>query len=469
MHENPTRNYTRRAVLRSLAGGSLILPGILSELLAAGELSSSSTDPLAPKPPHFPTRAKQVIFIYLAGGLSQLDTFDPKPKLYELHGKEIEVPGGQGKKLRVLKPFWEFKPRGQCGTQISELLPNIAQCADDLCVIRSCQTDHRDHTQATLGIHTGSVMFTRPSIGSWVSYGLGTLNRNLPSFVVLAPYLPLGGGEQVWGSDFLPAAHQGTRVMTGPDPIPNIKRSMPPEAQEVEKALLESYNRRHLLARGDNPTLAGRMKTFETAFGMQSEAPETFDLTKESDATLQLYGVKRGQTAGFGWMCLVARRMAQKGVRFIELIERGAGMYDHWDSHENMMDHVGRARSADQPIAALLKDLKALGMLEETLVVLTTEFGRPPFEDGSKGAGRSHQTTAFTSCLAGGGVKGGMTYGGTDELGLGVVENPVHVHDFHATILHLMGLDHERLTYRHLGRDFRLTDVRGRVVKQVIA
>jgi len=211
------------------------------------------------------------------------------------------------------------------------------------------------------------------------------------------------------------------------------------------------------------------MKTFETAFGMQSAAPETFDLTKESDATLRLYGVERGRTDGFGWMCLVARRMAQRGVRFIELIERGAGMLEHWDSHENMQDHTVRARSADQPIAALLKDLKSLGMLEETLVVITTEFGRPPFEDGSKGAGRSHQTSAFTSCLAGGGVKGGMTYGTTDDLGLNVVENPVHVHDFHATILHLMGLDHERLTYRHLGRDFRLTDVNGRVVKEIIA
>ena len=453
-------NVTRRCALRSLAGGSLILPGLVRELLADEE---------TPKVPHFPPRAKQVIFIYLAGGLSQLDTFDRKPKLYELHGKEIEVPGAQGKKLRVLKPFWDFKPRGKCGMEISDLLPNLAQCADDLCVIRSLQTDHRDHTQATLGIHTGSVQFTRPSIGSWVSYGLGTLNRNLPSFMVLAPYLPLGGGEQVWGSDFLPAAHQGTRVLTGPNPVPNLQRTLPADAQEAELGLLESYNRRHFRDRDENPTLAARMKTFETAFGMQREAPDAFDLGKESDATLALYGVKRGQTSGFGWMCLVARRLAQKGVRFIELIERGGGMYEHWDSHENMQDHVVRARSADQPIAALLRDLKATGMLEETLVVVTTEFGRPPFEDGSKGAGRSHQTTAFASVLAGGGVKAGFTYGATDELGLRAVEKPVHVNDFHATILHLMGLDHEKLTYRHLGRDFRLTDVRGTVVTPLLA
>jgi hypothetical protein len=458
-------DVTRRCAIRSLVGGSLILPGLVRELLA----DEATIDPLAPKLPHFPPRAKQVIFIYLAGGLSQLDTFDRKPKLVELHGKEIEVPGAQGKKLRVLKPFWDFRPRGKCGMEISDLLPNLAQCADDLCVIRSLQTDHRDHTQATLGIHTGSVQFTRPSIGSWVSYGLGTLNRNLPSFMVLAPYLPLGGGEQVWGSDFLPAAHQGTRVMTGSNPVPNLKRALPADAQEVELGLLESYNRRHLQERDDNPTLAARMKTFETAFGMQREAPDAFDLGKESDATLDLYGVKRGQTNGFGWVCLVARRLAQKGVRFIELIERGSGMYEHWDSHENMQDHVVRARSADQPIAALLRDLKVLGMLEETLVVVTTEFGRPPFEDGSKGAGRSHQTTAFASVLAGGGVKSGFTYGGTDELGLRAVEKPVHVNDFHATILHLMGLDHEKLTYRHLGRDFRLTDVRGNVVTPILA
>ena len=459
---------TRRQVIRSLMGGSLLMPGVLAELLADEGRGGAATDPMAPKPAHFAPRAKQVIFIFLSGGLSQLDTFDLKPKLYALHGQPVDVPGSPGKKLKVLKPFWEFKRRGKSGLEISDLLPNLAGCADDLCVIRSLQTDHRDHTQATLGIHTGSVVFTRPAIGSWVSYGLGTFNRNLPSFMVLAPHLPKGG-EQVWGSDFLPAAHQGIRVLTGSEPIPGVKGPLPVEAQRVEMSLLESYNRRHLASRDDDPTLAGRMRAFETAFGMQREAPAAFDLSKETDAMLRLYGVERGQKDGFGWMCLVARRLAERGVRFIELIERGGGMYSDWDSHENMMDHAARAQSADRPIAALIRDLKSRGMLDETLVVVTTEFGRPPFEDGSKGAGRSHQPAAFTSLLAGGTVKGGMTYGKTDELGLTVTENPVHVNDFHATILHLLGLDHERLTYRHNGRDFRLTDVHGNVVTKILA
>ncbi len=456
----------RRQVIRSLLGGSLLMPGLLSELLAAQ--GPTAVDPIAARPPHFAPRAKQVIFIFLSGGLSQLDTFDRKPKLYELHGQPVDVPGAPGKKLKVLKPFWEFKRRGKSGLEISDLFPNLGGCADDLCVIRSMQADHRDHTQATLGIHNGSVAFTRPAVGSWVSYGLGTLNRNLPSFMVLAPYLPKGG-EQVWGSDFLPAAHQGTRVLTGSEPIPGMRGPIPIEGQKVEMTLLDAYNRRHLAGREGDSTLAARVRAFETAFGMQVEAPAAFDLSKETDATLRLYGVERGQKEGFGWMCLVARRLAERGVRFIELIERGGGLYGDWDSHENMKDHEGRAQSADRPIAALLRDLKSRGMLEDTLVVVTTEFGRPPFEDGSKGAGRSHQPSAFTSLLAGGGVKGGFTHGATDELGLGVTENPVHVNDFHATILHLLGLDHERLTYRHSGRDFRLTDVAGKVVKAILA
>lgn len=453
----------RRQVIRSLVGGSLLMPGLLSELLA-----EEDSNPTAPKAPHFPPRAKRVIFIFLSGGLSQLDTFDRKPKLYELHGQAVDVPGAPGKKLKVLKPFWEFKPRGKSGLEVTDLLPQLAGCADDLCVIRSLQTDHRDHTQATLGIHTGSVAFTRPAIGSWVSYGLGTFNRNLPSFMVLAPYLPKGG-EQSWGSDFLPAAHQGTRVVTGSEPIPGMRGPMSPEAQAIEMSFLETYNRRHLAGRETDSRLAARMRAFETAFGMQREAPQAFDLSKESDATLRLYGVERGQKDGFGWMCLVARRLAERGVRFIELMERGGGLYSDWDSHENMMDHAARAQSADRPIAALLKDLKSRGMLDETLVVITTEFGRPPFEDGSKGAGRSHQPSAFTSLLAGGGVTGGIAYGKTDELGINVVEDPVHVNDFHATILHILGLDHERLTYRHSGRDFRLTDVHGKVVSKILS
>jgi hypothetical protein len=351
---------------------------------------------------------------------------------------------------------------------ISDLFPHLAECADELCVIRSMKTDHRDHTQGPLGMHTGSVTFTRPSMGSWVSYGLGSTNRNLPSFMVLAPHLPFGG-EQVFSSDFLPAAHQGTRVIPGAESVPFLKpRSS--KAQEGELELLAAYNRDHQVGRESDAALAARIRSFETAFGMQKEAPEAFDLSKESDATLRLYGLERGKTTGFGWQCLVARRLAERGVRFVELIERGQGLYDTWDSHENLVpDHSRRAKAADQPIAALLKDLRSRGMLENTLVVITSEFGRPPFEDGSSGKGRGHQITAFTSLLAGGGVKGGLVYGATDDYGIHVAENPVHLHDFHATVLHLMGLDHERLTYRHLGRNFRLTDVSGHVVKDILA
>lgn len=453
---------SRRQAIRSLVGGSLLMPGIVSRLLA-----EDSGDPLAPRAAHFPAKAERVIFIFLSGGVSQLDTFDPKPKLVADHGKELSVEGAHGKKMKLVKPYWDFRPRGACGTPISDLFPHLAQCADELCVIRSMKTDHRDHTQGTLGMHTGSVSFTRPSLGSWLSYGLGTSNRNLPSFMVLAPYLPFGG-EQVFSSDFLPAEHQGTRVVPGADPVPYL-RPRSPKTQEEELALLAAYNRGHLAPREGDAALAARIRSFETAFGMQKEAPEAFDLAGESDAMLRLYGLERGKTTGFGWQCLVARRLAERGVRFIELIERGQGMYDTWDSHENLVpDHSRRAKAADQPMAALLKDLRSRGMLESTLVVITSEFGRPPFEDGSAGKGRGHQITAFTSLLAGGGVKGGLVYGATDDYGIHVAENPVHLHDFHATILHLMGLDHERLTYRHLGRDFRLTDVSGRVIVSVL-
>jgi hypothetical protein len=452
-------DVSRRQVIRSLAGGSALLPGVLSELLA--------DDDLAARAPHFTPRAKRVIFIFLSGGFSQLDTFDPKPKLVADHGKEISVDGAHGTKMKLVKPYWEFRPRGKCGTPVSDLFPRLGGVVDDLCVIRSMKTDHRDHTQGTLGMHTGSVMFTRPSLGAWVSYGLGTCNRNLPSFMVVAPYLPFGG-EQVWASDFLPGAHQGTRVVPGPDPVAHV-RPLEGKAQPAQLDLLERYNREHLAARENDPALAARIRSFETAFGMQKEAPEAFDLSGESDDTLRLYGLERGKTTGVGWQCLVARRLAERGVRFIELVERGQGMYDTWDSHENLAaDHARRAKAADQPMAALITDLKSRGMLDDTLVVITSEFGRPPFEDGSAGKGRSHQITAFTTLLAGGGVKGGLVYGATDDYGISVTEKPVHVHDFHATILHLMGLDHEKLTYRHLGREFRLTDVSGRVVQDIL-
>jgi hypothetical protein len=327
------------------------------------------------------------------------------------------------------------------------------------------KTDHGDHFEATLGIHTGSVTFARPSIGAWVSYGLGTLNQDLPSFVVLAPKLPYAGG-QVWGSDFLPASHQGTRVLPGAEPIPNLKPRIPSHLQEMELGLLQSMNRNHLLSRDGDPALAARIRSFETAAGMQQEAPDAFDLSKETDATLALYGLERGSTKGFAWQCLVARRLAERGVRFVELIDVGSS--DNWDAHGDMATHAPLARNVDKPIAGLLRDLKGRGMLDDTLVVWTTEFGRTPFVDNADNKGREHYPRAYSSWLAGGGVKGGFVYGKTDDYGVEITDQPCHVHDFHATILHLLGMDHEKLTFRHAGRDFRLTDVAGNVIRDVI-
>lgn len=455
---------TRRQVIRSLIGGSLLLPGILADLLAAEESRQTGLNPLAPRQPHFPAKAKRVILLYMTGGLSHVDSFDPKPKLFADHGKTITTRRGD---RYLSRPKWDFKPRGKCGTEISELFSHIGECADDLCVIRSMKNDHNDHFEATLGIHTGSVTFARPSIGSWVSYGLGTENQNLPSFLVLAPKLPYAGG-QVWGSDFLPAVHQGTRILPGSEPIPNVtRRTVLPELQEMELGLLDFFNRKHLARREGDPLLAARIKSFETAFGMQQEAPEAFDLSKESEATLKLYGLERGTAEGFAWQCLVARRLAERGVRFIELIDTGAS--NNWDAHGDLQTYLPLAKNVDQPIAGLLKDLKSRGMLEETLVVWTTEFGRTSFVDNPDKNGREHHSGVYSSWLAGGGVKGGISYGKSDDYGIEVASNLVHVHDFHATILHLLGLDHTKLTFRHAGRDFRLTDVHGRVIDDIIA
>ena len=452
---------TRRQMVRSLFAGSLMLPGVLSHLLAA-EGVSNDPNSVAPKVPHFPGKAKRVIFLYMPGGVSHMDSFDPKPRLIAEGGKpSSKRPGAPA----FLPPQWAFKPGGKCGTEVSDLFPHIRDCMDDICLIRSLKGDHSDHFQATLGIHTGSVGAPRPSIGSWVSYGLGTENQNLPSFVALAPQMPYAG-SQVWSSDFLPGVHQGVRVQAGVEPIPNlVRRSPSQEIQRMELGLLDRFNRKHLQSRAADPELVARLKTWETAAGMQMEMPEALDLSKETDATLALYGLERGSTKGFAWQCLVARRLAERGVRFIELIDVGSSK--NWDAHGDMATHEPLARNVDKAIAGLLKDLKSRGMLDDTLVVWTTEFGRTPTTDGPKG--RSHHSAAFSSWLAGGGVKGGIAYGQTNEYGSKVVENPVHVHDFHATILHLLGFNHEKLTFRHAGRDFRLTDVHGEVVKALLA
>lgn len=460
--------FTRRSFVQSALGGSLLMNGLLGELLAA-----DSADPLAPKKSHFPGKAKSVIFLFMSGGVSHIDSFDPKPKLIADHGKQVVFDHPETKnragyeKLFLKKPDWKFAPRGKSGIETSDLFPHLAKQIDDIALIRSMHTSHSNHYNATLGMHTGSFAFARPSIGAWSSYGLGTVNRNLPSFLVLAPQMPYAG-TQVWASDFLPGAHQGTRVVPGTEPVANLTpRVGSTSQQKMELDALKEFNEAHRSARPDDPFLAARIKSFETAFGMQSEMPEALDLAKESDDTLKLYGLKRGDTTSFAWQCLTARRLVQRGVRFVELIHTGSS--GNWDSHGNMADHGRLALQVDQPMAGLIQDLKRVGLFDDTLVVWTTEFGRTPFNNTVQNPGREHHNWAFTSWLAGAGVKRGIAHGATDEHGIRAVEKPVHVHDFHATILHLMGLDHTKLTYRHAGRDYRLTDVHGEVVKDVLA
>jgi hypothetical protein len=446
---------SRRLVVRSLFTGSMLFPAVLQQLLA------ESADPLAPHAPHFPAKAKRVIFMYMPGGVSHVDSFDYKPKLIAAADAKEKNKDGR----LYVRPRWEFKPRGQCGTMVSDLFPHVGDSMDDICLIRSMRGDHNDHFQATLGVHTGSVTLARPSIGSWVSYGLGTENQNLPSFVVLAPKLPYTGA-QAWSSDFLPGCHSGTLVTAGSDPVPNLARRAPTQhIEDLELGLLGRLNRKHQMSRDSDPALAARIKTFETAYGMQMEMPQVLDLSKESDATLKLYGLERGSTKGFAWQCIVARRLIEHGVRFIELIDQGAS--GNWDSHGDMKDHEPLARNVDQAIAGLLADLKSRGLLEDTLVVWTTEFGRTPHADSPNG--RTHHNSVYSSWMAGGGVKPGMAWGESDDLGYKVAKDEVHVHDFHATILHLLGFDHTRLTFRHAGRDFRLTDVAGNVVQGILA
>ncbi|OWK43153.1 DUF1501 domain-containing protein [Fimbriiglobus ruber] len=467
-----TLAQTRRQFVRSAVAGTALFPAILSQLLAEDSPRGESADPLAPKPPHFPAKAKNVIFLFMSGGVSHVDTFDPKPKLFADHGKLVTLDHPETRnrpgydKLFLKRPQWEFTKRGKSGTEVSSLFPHVGALADDFALIRSMHADHSNHYNATLGMHTGSVNQARPSIGAWLSYGLGTVNRNLPSFVVLAPQTPYAGG-QVWASDFLPGSHQGTLVVPGPEPMRNVRPAVPPARQRTDLDALADLNRAHLDRRPGDPDLAARVQSFETAFGMQTAAPEAFDLTKETDETHALYGLPRGSTNGFAWQCLAARRLVERGVRFVELIDTGSS--NNWDSHGDMNDHARLAKNVDKPIAGLLTDLKRRGLLDSTLVVWTTEFGRTPFNNSADAKGREHHPWAFSSWLAGAGIKGGTVHGTTDEYGVKVATDGVHVHDYHATILHLMGLDHTKLTYRHSGRDYRLTDVAGNVVKEVLA
>lgn len=415
---------------------------------------SPPSSPLAPKAPHFAPCAKQVIMIFLPGGCSHVDSFDPKPDLGVRGGREDDLPTP-----------WMIRPRGGSGTLATDLFPQLADRVDELCLIRSMHGDHNNHTAATMGMHTGSVSAARPSLGAWVSYALGTLNPNLPSHVVLASKPPYGG-SLVWDANFLPACHQGVQAVPGERPIANLTpRDVRLQSHKLE--MLRELNAEFAWRRGGDSNLTARQLSFDTAAGMQRVAPEAFDLHKESKSTRRLYGMDTEPTDTFGWQCLVARRLIERGVRFVELIDVGPS--NNWDAHGSISTHEPLAKRIDRPICGLLSDMRQRGLLDDTLVVWCTEFGRTPRVQPGTRNGRNHHNKAFTCWLAGGGTRAGYVHGATDPRGQKVIKDPVHTHDFHATILYALGLHHEQLTYRHSGRDFRLTDVAGNVVQKVFA
>ena len=457
----------RREFLRCCAAG--LTAGALLPRSLALAAQANDAHVLAPKPGHFAAKAKHLVFVFLSGGVSHVDTFDYKPKLKTDHGKIVPSIDlrGTSKQPLMASPF-KFTAQGQSGLMISELFPHLGEVADDLCVIRTMNTDIVEHFQAVLAMNTGSATVPMPSVGAWLSYGLGTFNKNLPSFLVLAEHMPYAG-SQVWDSNFLPPIHQGVRIVPGDEPIPNLRSpARSAKLQELEQIMLKDVNELHSQARPGDLNLAARTATLEIAQGMMREAPEVFDISKETDATLKLYGIQRGDNKSFAYQCLIARRLIERGVRVVELIDTGS--QNNWDAHDDMSNnHRPKAQRVDQALAALIKDLKRIGLFNETLLAGCTEFGRTPWTDNATSKGRNHYAKAFSSFLAGAGVKGGMYFGETDEHGIKIVANPVHVHDYHATILHLMGLDHEKLTYRYAGRDFRLTDVSGNVLKEILA
>jgi hypothetical protein len=468
MSTEPPTTISRRHLLRRTGAG---FGGVaLSALLQEGQARATTTaagNPLAPQPPHFVPRAKRVILLFMPGGPSQVDTFDPKPRLTADDGKPAPK-AYLGQQRTLLASPWKFARHGQSGIDVSELFPHTARQADRLCVIRSMVTDDPNHPGGCLLMNTGERVFSRPSLGSWVTYGLGSENENLPGFMAIGPG-PLIEGARQYGASFLPAAHQGTFVSDLDHPIRNLANSKVAAAQQRRDLdALARFNEVHRASRGDDSRLAARIAAFELAYRMQSEAPEAFDLTSETAATRRLYGLDEPATGVFGRQCLLARRLVERGVRFVQLYHTTGG-FQPWDQHSDLKGgHEKNALATDLPVAGLVADLQARGLLEETLVIWGGEFGRTPAREGTAN-GRDHHPYGFTMWLAGGGVRGGMIHGATDEFGWDAVEGRVHVHDLHATILHLLGLDHERLTYRHAGRDYRLTDVSGKVVHDILA
>ena len=470
-------SYSRRIALKSLSSGFgyLAFAGLAQQAAARDK---DQRNPLAPKPTHFPAKAKRVIFLSMNGGPSHVDLFDHKPALADLEGRKSAESVIAGNAGLMASPF-KFARHGESGLWFSELCPHLAKHADDLCFIHSMHTDLPNHSQAYIQMHTGSFQFTRPSLGAWSLYGLGTENDNLPGFITLNPPSENGGAKN-YGSAFLPAIYQATKIgtnqipafyakMLGVDkepgaPLKNMQNDLlSPKQQRQQLDFIRDLNARKLSRDGYHPEIEGAIESFELAFRMQDEVPELLNLSSESESTRKQYGIGTGlPTDRFGRQCLLARRMSEAGVRFIELTAP-----KNWDHHYMIKTALPEACEAtDQPVAALLADLKSRDMLQDTLIVWAGEFGRTPY--AQSGTGRDHNNKGYTIWMAGGGVKGGTAYGSTDELGYAAVENPVHIHDWHATILHLMGLDHKKLTFNYAGRNFRLTDVYGNVVNDIV-
>jgi hypothetical protein len=460
---------SRRQTLKRFASGFGMLG--LADLLARDVIAAPA--PIVPAGPMYAPKAKRVIFLFMSGGPSHVDLFDPKPQLIRDTGKPLPFPMPalmRTKTGNLLGSSYKFSKRGQCGTEVSELLPNIGSCVDDICVVRSMVADNINHNGACLQMNTGEQTFSRPSMGSWLLYGLGSENQNLPGFVVLSPAQPAQGAP-LWSSSFLPASHQGTLVADMKNPIADLaNKQIAARQQRDQLDVLRQLDQFHAGAREEDSRLSARIASFELAFRMQSEAPEAFDISNESPATQKLYGLDNPTTEIFGKQCLLARRLTERGVRMVQIYHTQTSKRSScqlWDQHGNLhVELPNNCAATDLPVAGLLKDLKSRGLLDETLVIWGGEFGRTPTAENNDG--REHHPFGFTMWLAGGGIKGGMVHGATDDYGWYATENPVHVHDLHATVLHLMGINHEKLTYRYSGRDYRLTDVSGKVVKEIL-
>ncbi len=473
LSRNWSKPTTRRGLLRdgAMGFGALSLYAMLGDLGRAEQ----STNPLAPKAPHFKPRANKVVFLFMHGGPSSIDTFDYKPYLAKNDGKPLPIkrplafddadPGP------LMKNQWEFRPGGQSGHMISDLFPHVRERADDLCIVKSMVGEGVDHGAALLQTFTGSSTFTRPSMGSWVVYGLGSENRDLPGFITIKPTLSHGGAKN-WSSAFLPGAYQGTAIGHAGMNVADIKdepieylinKDLTPEQQRYELDMLQAINRRHAEMHKYDQNLEARIDAFELAFRMQVQAPEAFEVERESDAVKKLYGLDNPVTSDFAWQCILARRLLERDVRFVQCTHSYK-----WDQHSDLVNkHTQNAAEVDKPIAGLLTDMKARGLFDDTLVIWAGEFGRTPVSQG--GDGRDHNPYGYSIWMAGAGVKPGFAYGATDEVGYHAAENRMHIHDFHATVLHILGFDHEKLTYPFAGREFRLTDVAGAVHKDILA